>query len=129
MVRAAYPLAREALGGGPALWTNEITYLLYYIGWETFFRGFLLFGLRERFGDSGANAVQSAISALIHASLTGVNKPFPETFIAIPAGYLLGWIALRTRSVWWGGALHAVVGVATDLAIVLRAIQQAPPGA
>ena len=48
--RAEYPLFGEA-GATLALFlAYELAYGVYYLGWEFFFRGFMLFGLRERFG-------------------------------------------------------------------------------
>jgi membrane protease YdiL (CAAX protease family) len=105
-----YPLTKLA-GRSPATWVLwELTYLLYYLGWETYFRGTLLFGLRARFGTGGALAFQTAISTLVH-----IGKPLGETLGAAPAGFLFGAAALRTGSVLWPLLLHWYLGALMDV--------------
>jgi membrane protease YdiL (CAAX protease family) len=108
--RAEYPLTKLAgLSVGTwILW--ELTYLVYYIGWECYFRGSLLFGLRERFGTAGAMAFQTAISCLVH-----IGKPFGEITASAPAGFLFAAIALRTRSIVWPLLFHWYLGALTDV--------------
>jgi membrane protease YdiL (CAAX protease family) len=105
-----YPLTKLAgLSLGTwVLW--ELTYLVYYIPWEAYFRGALLFGLRERFGVAGALGFQTAISCLVH-----IGKPFGEIFAAAPAGFLFGALALRTRSILWPLLFHWYLGALTDV--------------
>ncbi len=69
---------------------------------ELFFRGFVLFGMRERYG-SGAALVGSAC-------LFGISHLDPVAAVyATVAGIALGMLALRTRSIWPGIAVHAAV--------------------
>jgi membrane protease YdiL (CAAX protease family) len=82
---------------------------LYYGAWEVLFRGVLLFGLRDRLGERGAIALQTALSVTAH-----FGRPLDETAAALPAGILFGWIALRTRSVWPIAIVHWTLGTATD---------------
>ena len=105
-----YPLTKLA-GGSPGTWVLwELTYLLYYLGWEAYFRGTLLFGLRPCFGTPGALAFQTAISTLVH-----LGKPLGETLGAAPAGFLFGALALRTGSVLWPLLLHWYLGALMDV--------------
>jgi membrane protease YdiL (CAAX protease family) len=110
-----YPLTKLAgLSVGTwILW--ELTYLVYYIPWEAFFRGTLLFGLKERFGTAGALGFQTAVSCLVH-----VGKPFGEIFAAAPAGFLFGALALRTRSIVWPLLFHWYLGAMTDVLCYYR---------
>jgi membrane protease YdiL (CAAX protease family) len=105
-----YPLTRLAgqSAGTWVLW--ELTYLLYYLGWEAYFRGTLLFGLRERLGTGGALAFETAVSTLVH-----IGKPFGEILGAAPAGFLFGAAALRSRSVLWPLLLHWYLGALMDV--------------
>ena len=48
------------------------------------------------------------------------TKPFAECMGSIIAGIALGTIALRTRSIWGGAALHATVGLSMDLLALAR---------
>jgi membrane protease YdiL (CAAX protease family) len=105
-----YPLTKLAgLSVGTwILW--ELTYLVYYIPWEAYFRGTLLFGLKDRFGTAGALGFQTAISCLVH-----IGKPFGEIIASAPAGFLFGAIALRTRSILWPLLFHWYLGAVTDI--------------
>ena len=42
------------------------------------------------------------------------GKPIQETLGAIVAGILLGFMALKTRSIWLGAALHIAVAWTMD---------------
>lgn len=65
---------------------------LYMFPWEFLFRGYMLFGLERSIG-AGAIFVQTIPFVLIH-----FGKPFLETLACIPGGFILGYIAYRTRS-------------------------------
>lgn len=108
------------LRGQPAmiglLLVYELGYVLYFFSWEFFFRGFLTLGL-ARFIGPIAIAVQTLPFALLH-----VGKPQPEVLGSIVAGLALGWLALRTRSMFWGWVLHAGVALSMDFfALAARA--------
>jgi membrane protease YdiL (CAAX protease family) len=114
-VRAEYPLARILFDRHDLILWYELAYVLfYYVAWEFFFRGFLLFGLKDRFGAMNAVLIQTISSCLIH-----LGKPESEIFGSIFIGLLFGAIALKTRSVWYVIFLHAAVGVTTDLFVLL----------
>jgi len=93
----------------------EFIYIFYYIGWEFFFRGFVLFGLKERLGIPGALLIQALISTLLHLS-----KPAPELLTALPGGIIFGLVALRCRSVKAAIIAHWLLGFSLDLFILLR---------
>ena len=48
------------------------------------------------------------------------GKPMPETLAAIAAGIILGFMSLKTRSVWMGAALHVSVALSMDLCALWR---------
>jgi membrane protease YdiL (CAAX protease family) len=113
-VRSEYPLSRILFAHRDlVLWYEAAYVLFYYIAWEFFFRGFLLFPLAERFGGMNAVLIQTISSCLVH-----IGKPEAEIFGSIFAGIIFGVLALRTRSFWYGFALHAGIGVLTDLFIL-----------
>jgi len=66
---------------------------LYMFAWEFLFRGYMLFGLEKSIGKS-AIFVQAIPFVLLH-----LGKPFLETLACIPGGFILGYVAYRTRSV------------------------------
>jgi membrane protease YdiL (CAAX protease family) len=70
------------------------------IGWEFFFRGFILFSYEREFG---ANALwlQAMPFALAH-----ITKPEVETLSTIFGGFAFGWVAWRTRSFLYAFLIH-----------------------
>ena len=97
--------------GAFALW--ELTYVIYYIGWEAHFRGFMLFVLAKRVGPTAAVLIQMIPSTLIHIAYP---KPESETFTAIfVGGIVFGFLALRARSFLYLIALHWLAGGSFDL--------------
>jgi len=113
-VRTEYPLAKILLTDQSHLFVYELVYIIfYYIAWEFFFRGFLLFGLKEKFGGFNAVLIQTISSCLVH-----IDKPEGEIIGSILIGILFGLIALRSRSIWYVFALHISIGVLTDLFII-----------
>ena len=96
-----------------------VSYALYYVGWEFLFRGVALNISKEKIGDLGAILLTTVVSALIHTSIGGFGKPMIETFSAIFAGLIFGFIAVKTKSIWYSFYLHALVGFSTDLFIFL----------
>ena len=87
----------------------SFTYVLFYLGWEFYFRGFMQMGLRESLGDVNALLVQVMASTLLH-----IGKPGAETFGAIFGGILWGILVYRTRSLLSGLVQHALLGLALD---------------
>ncbi len=113
-VRSEYPLAKSLLQDQSNLMVYELAYVVfYYIAWEFYFRGFLLFGLKERFGAFNAILIQTISSCLVH-----IGKPEGEIIGSIIVGIIFGLIALRTKSIWYVFVLHALIGVLTDLFII-----------
>lgn len=131
-IYAYYPYSHTLTGtrpGGVAGFAlHAVLYLLlYYLPWELLFRGILVFPLARLAvgGEPGPGALP--LPALVVASLQALpstllhfGHPWSETLIALPFGLLLGWLALRTRSLWPGLALHAEAGLLLDAFILLR---------
>ncbi len=103
-----YPFFQFARYGFGYLFFWWFLYGLYYIGVEYFFRGFLIFGLFHRFG-SAAILFSMVPYVMIH-----FTKPPSEAAGSIIAGILLGYMALRSGSIWGGFLLHWLVGIAMD---------------
>ena len=102
-MRAVYPVDKAAMESVPMFLQYAVgRVLLFYIGWEFFFRGFMLFGIRDAVGDTMAIAITTLPSALWH-----IGYPVGELYSSIAAGLLFGWLAVRTRSILWPLLLHA----------------------
>jgi hypothetical protein len=92
----------------------EFGLLVYLIAWEFIWRGFMLFGLKEKFGYY-AIFIQMIPFLILHN-----GKPVAETFGAIVAGIALGILAWRTGSVYYCVITHAGVMFSIDLISTLR---------
>ena len=100
------------LAPGESLWPRwfiwEIGYALQFVAVEFLFRGFMVHGLRPQFAGF-AVGIMTIPYCLIH-----FGKPWQETCAAVLAGLALGWLSLRTRSIWWGVLLHVSVAWSMD---------------
>jgi membrane protease YdiL (CAAX protease family) len=114
-VGAEYPLAKAAASSLGVLGAYGIAYGIYYIAWEVHFRGFILFGLAPKLGVWPAIFCQTVPSVLIHA-----GKPPGETFAAIIAGVVWGWLAIESRSILGPLLAHWALGVTNDLAMSVQ---------
>lgn len=108
-----YPLFRGVVEHGsislPAFLAYQGAYLLVFVSGESFWRGFLIFGTERDLGASGI------LLMLVPYVFGHFGKPMPETLGALAAGTVLGWLALKHRSVWPGVALHYTVALSMDL--------------
>jgi len=112
--RQVYPHAQIVRTDWMLFVLYEICVLLYMSGWEFIWRGYLLFGLKDRFGDT-AVFIQMIPFVLLH-----FGKPVIETLGAIIGGLMLGFLALRTGSFWYGVLIHTSVMFSIDLLSTLR---------
>jgi membrane protease YdiL (CAAX protease family) len=114
-IRQEYPLLKLLHSYKDWILYYELIYVIfYYFAWEFYFRGFLLFGLEKHFGPMNAILIQTISSCLIH-----LGKPDGEIFGSIIAGIIFGAISLRTRSFIYVFIIHAVIGVLTDIFVLM----------
>jgi membrane protease YdiL (CAAX protease family) len=102
-----YPFYKNPTSMG-ALLTWELAYALQFISLEFFFRGFMLHGLKHRYG-TAAIWIMVIPYCMIH-----FPKPAAETVGAIIAGTVLGVLSLRTKSVLGGATIHIAVAWLMD---------------
>lgn len=86
---------------------------VYMLGWEFLFRGFMLFGLKDKFGE-GSILIQMIPFVLLH-----LGKPEIETISTIFTGILWGYICYRGNSFWPAFIMHMVVNISNKAFIVL----------
>ena len=111
-----YPLFRQAyLAPASIILLWEAAYLLQFFALEFFFRGFLLFSLERRLG------MNALWVAMLPYCMIHFHKPPLEAFGAIIAGVILGYVALRTRSIFGGVLVHVGVAATMD-GLALRAM-------
>jgi len=106
---AEYPIFKGAGASANVFALHTFLYLFYYLGYEMFMRGFLQFGLREKFGDWYAILIQTAVSCLFH-----IGKPDAEIYSSILGGLLWGVVAFRSRSLLYVLIIHWLLGVSLD---------------
>ena len=106
---AEYPLFKGAGVSAAAFLQHSMLYLLYYIGYELFMRGFIQFGLREQFGDWYAILIQTSISCIFH-----IGKPDGEIYSSILGGLIWGIVAFRSRSLLYVLLVHWLLGISLD---------------
>ncbi len=92
----------------------QLSMIIYWIGWEYIWRGFVLFGTRHTLGVF-AIFVQMIPFALLH-----IRKPPVEAFLSIPGALLLGVVVWRCRSFWIAVPIHAFQMLMIDLWCTLR---------
>jgi len=114
--RATYPFYRVTSPDEVTseLWKWELAYACQFVALEFFFRGFVLHGLKHRFG------VYAVFAMTVPYCMIHFLKPMPECFASIVAGIALGFMSLKTRSVWLGAALHISVAWGMDFASLYR---------
>lgn len=108
-LKTVYPLYRKAAHGMSYFFFYQLIQLWYMLGWEFFFRGFMLFGLERTFGRMSV-VIQAIPFALWH-----FKKPKIEAYGAIFAGIFLGVIGLRARSFLPCVLLHYLIIVTADI--------------
>lgn len=112
---AQYPHLRQAAFDWEIFLIYQGLFLLYWIGWEYLWRGFVLFGTAPAFGPVLAIVIQAMPFALLHA-----NKPPAEAFLSLLGGLLLGALVWRCRSFWIAVPIHAAQMMILDFWCTLR---------
>lgn len=111
-----YPFYK--MGANESVWPNfmlwEMMYFFQFAALEFFFRGFITLGTRKSFG------YMSIFVMMVPYCMIHFGKPMPETIGAIVAGIVLGTLALKSRSVILGIAIHYSVAITMDLMALWR---------
>jgi membrane protease YdiL (CAAX protease family) len=133
-----YPYSRDLIGRvresglGPFFGHYAAYFFLYYVPWEFFFRGFLLFpfliaaerafAIAKAARDPAFGMVLAAVVFFqtMPSTLGHLGHPLPELVAAVTAGLFFGVLAWKTRSIIPGLLLHAAMGFGTDLFIVCK---------
>ena len=117
----AYPTYRDTNANeffGVPEWVTALIYELCY-GWdfvptELLFRGFLVIGMSRMLGN-GAVLPMVILYCTIH-----FGRPLGEAVSSLFGGYLLGVLALSTRSIWGGLLIHVGIAWGMEIAAFLQ---------
>lgn len=99
----------------------EVLYGLQFLSLEFFFRAFMLESLRRSLS-YGAILIMVIPYCMVH-----FQKTAAESLGSIVAGLLLGYIAMRSRSLWGGVLLHWVVAIEMDVMSLIQTGRWPPP--
>jgi hypothetical protein len=112
----AYPTYK--LGAAETYWDinplltyipHEILYALTFLALEVLMRGFLIFEMEKHLGE------RVVIPMVCVYCTLHFGKPFMECVSSIFGGFILGVIALRTRSVFGGVWIHVFIALGMNL--------------
>ena len=98
-----------------------LTSCLSLAGSEFMYRGFLLFGLKDKFKE-GSILLQMVPFVLLH-----LGKPEVETVSTLFTGILFGWVAYRGKSYWPAFFIHLFINV-FFITLVNYKFHVIPPG-
>ena len=121
----SYPTYRDTNANeflGVPEWVTALVYELCY-GWdfvptELLFRGFLVIGMSRVLGN-GAVLPMVVWYCSIH-----FGRPLGEAVSSLFGGYLLGVLALSTRSIWGGLLIHIGIAWGMEIAAFLQRASQ-----
>ena len=103
-----YPMYPQAGRSWTDLLIWEGLYAGQFIAVEFFFRGFLVGGLGRHLGPAAIPV------AVIPYMMLHFGKPWPEAYGALFAGFALGALVWKTRSIWGGVSIHCAVALTMD---------------
>jgi membrane protease YdiL (CAAX protease family) len=104
-----YPMYGQAGRSWFDLLMWEGMYAGQFVALEFFFRGFLVGGLSRHIG---IFAVPVSVMPYMMIHFT---KPLPEAAASVVAGFVLGYLAWKTKSIWGGVCVHCGVAATMDL--------------
>jgi len=109
-INSHYPEVRGAFVSNWSLIFSSITYILYYFGYESLYRGFLVFGLRRYTGDFIA-----VIASMVFTSVTHLSSPWIVLIGSIVSGVIFPYIVILSGSIWALFVFHSMIGISMDL--------------
>jgi len=104
-----YPQIRASKWTRGMLFISGISWLLFLIGYEFLFRGFVLHASLELVGPVPAIALNCALYAFAH-----FYKGPGEAFGAIPVGILFCYLTQITGNIWCAVLLHSVMALSNE---------------
>jgi len=110
-----YPMLAVAKQGIGGFIISTLSFGLFFIFWEYFFRGYMLFSLEKRVGFLLANTIQAMAFAFMH-----LGKPELEVYSSLAGGLIIGWLCWRSKSFLPAFFIHWGIQTTMDMFAVLR---------
>jgi uncharacterized protein len=104
-----YPMYGQAGRSWFDLLMWEGMYAGQFVALEFFFRGFLVGGLGRYIG------IFAVPVSVIPYMMIHFSKLLPEAAASVVAGFILGYLAWKTKSIWGGVCVHSAVAATMDL--------------
>lgn len=104
-----YPQIRAKTWTPGTLVVSSLTWILFLIGYEFLFRGFVLYASLDFIEPVPAIALNTAVYAFAH-----FYKGPGESFGAIPVGILFCYLTLLTGNIWTAVILHSVMALSNE---------------
>jgi len=104
-----YPQIRIKVWTPGILALSGISWLVFLVGYEFLFRGFLLFASLDLMDPWSAIGLNCAIYAFAH-----FYKGPGEAFGAIPLGILLCYLTLLTGNIWSAVIIHSIMALSNE---------------
>lgn len=101
-----YPLTSLATKSTSHFLAWSMCYLPHYIGWELFFRGYIGFETKNRFGTLTGIMIPTVLTTIMH-----IGKPAGETWGALFGGIYLSLLTFRTNSILYALLFHWYLGI------------------
>lgn len=103
-----YP-SKVARGSAEAFIGTQLGRGVYFVGWEFFYRGFLLFGLGRTVGPGAAALIQAYPFFILHRA-----KPVVEMMSSYTGGLALSWFCWKAGSFWPAFLLHWMLNLTME---------------
>ena len=103
-----YPMYLQAGRSWTDLLIWEGLYAGQFVAVEFFFRGFLVGGLGRHLG------LAAIPVAVMPYMMLHFGKPWPEAYGALFAGFALGALVWKTKSIWGGVFIHCAIALTMD---------------
>jgi membrane protease YdiL (CAAX protease family) len=104
-----YPQMRLGHWDRRRWWINTLSWGVYLLGYEFFFRGILLFWLVAHLGVWGGILTMNALYAFAH-----LNKDAGETWGSALIGVLFALMTLQTGAIWAAFAVHWLIATCSE---------------
>jgi membrane protease YdiL (CAAX protease family) len=104
-----YPLIRIKDWNAKLLIFSSLGWIIYLIGYEFLFRGFLLFTCIDYFGIWPSVAINILVYSFAH-----IPQGFKETAGAIPFGFILCYFTILSGTIWAALILHIVLALSNE---------------
>jgi len=92
----------------------ELIYASFFFVIEFIFRGYMLFGLQERFG------LYSVLIQMLSYTAWHLPKPVPELITTPVWGFVVAAVTLRARSLWYVFVAHWLLNIFLDAMILVN---------